>query len=204
MSKKWTRRGVIASIIGTILTCAISLWVYLNDSNIAKPYVANHETSTKDRQDTQTVSIASIYVSKVPMDIPSVFELTIQVGSIHNVMAKELVISLDFGRATVDTCDYIPNLSTTNITNDDNNRRRLEIAELGSKEKLYIRCLISLPIFEQVLISGENISHNVSLSYKEFQNRENPNYQIGFWTFLWRSIIVVAVFLFFLSLLKRL
>ncbi len=138
------------------------------------------------------------------MEIPSVFELIVRVGSIHDVMAKELIITLDFGRATVDACDYVPNLSITNVTNDDINRRRLEIAELGSNENFYIRCLISLPVFEQVMISGKNISRNVSLSYEQFQSREDPKHQIGFWTFLWRSIVVAAVILVFLSLFKRL
>ena len=102
------------------------------------------------------------------MAIPAVFELGIQVGEILKSAAQAFDIILDFGRAEIEVCDYTPKSVIMNVVANDKSHRRIEIAELQQKEKFYIRCLISSPVFEQVIISGENISRGTSIDFKQY------------------------------------
>ena len=192
MSEHWSRRNVIATIVVGVLTCTVTFAVYFfnsRDQEIDAQAVMPSESSEKQLQ---TVSIFSIHVSEVAMDIPAAFELGVQVGGISNLAALELDIILDFGRAEIDTCDYTPKSAITNVVASDKSHRRLEIAELRQKEKLYIRCLISSPVFEQVIISGDNIVRGISIDFKQYQAslQSEPDEAVGFWAVIGYGFVI--------------
>ena len=137
------------------------------------------------------------------MDIPAVFELGVQVGGISNLAAHELDIILDFGRAEIDVCGYTPKSAITNVIASDRSHRRLEIAELQQKEKLYIRCLISSPVFEQVIISGDNIVHGKSIDFKQYQAslKSGPDQAVGFWATLGYCFVIFFSIVFCLKII---
>ena len=123
------------------------------------------------------------------MDIPAAFELGIQVRGVTNLAAHDIDVILDFGRAEIEVCDYTPEPAVTNIVAEDKSHRRLEIEELRQKEKLYIRCLISSPVFDQVIINGGNLSHSTSIDFEQYQARllSEPT---GFWAGLGYCFVV--------------
>ena len=127
------------------------------------------------------------------MDIPAVFELGIQVGGRTNLAARDVDITLNFGRAEIEVCDYTPEPAVKNVVAEDKSHRHLEIEELQQEEKLYIRCLISSPVFDQVTISGDNIDGGISIDFEQYQASLLSG-RAGFWTilgYLWMVILSI-------------
>ena len=71
----------------------------------------------------------------------------------------------------------------------------LEIGELQQGEKLHIRCLISSPVFDQVLISGGNIRSSRSIDFEQYRASllSKPG---GFWTNLGHFFVIFFTVVF--------
>ena len=129
------------------------------------------------------------------MDIPAAFELGIQVGGRTNLAAHDIDIILDFGRAEIEVCGYTPARTVTNVVAEDKSHRRLEIEELRQEEQFYIRCLISSPVFDQVIISGGNISHSQSIDFEQYQ-ASLLSEPLGFWAKLGYFFVIFLTAMF--------
>lgn len=205
MSERWSRRNVIATIVVGLLSCIVTLVatlvVTLNNDQEKEIGTPITKSSESPKEAPPTVSITSIYVSDVAMDIPAVFEIGVEIGGFSNQPARNFNVMLDFGRAEVQVCGFTPKHAIKTIVNDDRNYRRLEITELRKNESLYIRCLISSPEFKKVVIEGGNIFRTRSIDFSEYQasllpkssNPSNPSNELGFWGYLWRAIVVFIV-----------
>ena len=139
MSELWTRRGAIGTIFVGLLATASSWGFYFFESRapeIGTQTVASSDSS--EETSSPAISISSIHVSAVAMDIPAVFELGMQVGGRADLEARDIVVVLDFGRAEVEVCDYTPESAVTNFIAEDKSYRRLEIGVLQPQEKLHI------------------------------------------------------------------
>lgn len=180
MSERWSRRNVFVTLVVGLLAAAVPLGIYIHDFQSREIGTQIIESSETSETSLPTVSISSIHVSEVALDIPAVFEMGIQVDGTSNLSAQDLEVILDFGRAETEICGYTPKSAVIKVINDDKSYRRLEIAELGQKEKLYIRCFINLPIFEKVTIKGGNIFGTKSIDFEQYQVNLQSE-PIGFW-----------------------
>ena len=63
------------------------------------------------------------------MDIPAAFEFSIEVSGATEVPVTGTDVIIDFGRAKVETCGYVPTRAVQNVVADDPNSRMLTIAE---------------------------------------------------------------------------
>lgn len=198
MSEIWSRRNVIATILVGILSCAVTAAFYIFDNRNQEIGTETVETSASSETSLPSVSIDLIHLSEVAMNVPAVLEIGIKVGGNTTLAARNINVSLDFGRAEVQDCGYSPMEAVSKFVHDDKSYRRLEVAELRQEEILYIRCLISTPMFKKIVVEGENISHGRSITFEEYRNRllSEP---IGFWTNLGR---VFVVFIFIMLCLK--
>lgn len=169
MSDYWAKRNVVATIAVGLLTSAIALWIFLNESREHEIGTQTIESSESSETSLPTVSISSIHVSEVTLDIPAVFEMGIQVSGTSNLSARDIDLILDFGKAEIEVCDHMPKSVVTHVVDEDKSYHRLEIAELRQKEKFYVRCLISLPVFENVIIEGGNTRSNTSIDFEQYQ-----------------------------------
>ena len=113
----------------------------------------------------------------------------------YQTTGSQFNVILDFGRAEVQVCGFTPNHAIKTIVNDDRNYRRLEITELRKNESLYIRCLISSPEFKKVVIEGGNIFSGKSIDFSEYQASllSKPSNPLGFWSSIWRAIVIFVV-----------
>lgn len=198
MSELWSRRNLIATVIVGLLGSAITLGIFLYDSPDQEIGTQTDQTNASSESSitaSPTISIFSIHISEVAMDIPAAFELGIQVGSRSSVAAHDIDVILDFGRAEIEVCDYTPELAVTNIVAEDKSHRRLEIEELQQEEKLHIRCLISSPVFDQVIISGGNIQQATSLDFEQYQASLIPE-PVGFWSGVGRFFVIFFIAMF--------
>ena len=129
------------------------------------------------------------------MDIPAVFEVAIEVGGVSNLPARDLSVILDFGRAEVETCSYSPKKAVRLFVEDDKSYRRLEIEEVKQQERLYVRCLLSSPYFEKVVIEGGNLRSGISTDFDRYRaSLESEG--VGFWGAIWRAVAVLFIVLF--------
>ena len=172
--------------------------IFFYENNLEEIGTETAEASDTSDDSLPSVSIASIHLSDVAMDVPAVFEIGIVVSSDSILSARNIDVTLDFGRAEVSDCGFSPMESVTNYIQEDKSYRRLEVVELRQNETFYIRCLLNTPTFKKVAIVGENVSRGRSITFAEYKNSllSEP---LGFWTFLGRAFVV---FLFCVLCLK--
>ncbi len=189
MSDRWSRRNVIATIAVGLLTCAVTIGIYVFQSpekEIGSQVVNSEKSSKKLSPD---ISISSVHISSVAMDVPAAFEMELEVEGSANVPAKDIVVTLDFGRSEIKQCGYNPRHSITLLTKEDKNYRRLKISEIQQDEKFYVRCIIDQPIFDKVAIGGGNLFSSRSLTFSQYLDMEMGE-SIGFWGGLFRAFVV--------------
>lgn len=172
----WCRRhlGIVITCVATIAAPFLfyfwSQEIEIQDLTSSEPVEAQNGPSS-DESSLPSVTISWIHVSKVAMDISAAFEAEITVTGRRNATAaRDLRVILDFGRAEVDICDYMPRSAITTIVDEDKSYRRLEISKLRKKDSLHIRCLISTPEFNQVIVEGNNIFRGDSINYRQYQD----------------------------------
>ena len=185
----WARRNVIATIIVGLLGIAAPLGIYLDSSR--QEDVQEKEISTQEDESSEPsqprISISSIHVSEVAMDIPAAFELELHVGGFTSLAVHDIDVVLDFGRAEIEVCDYTPEVAVTNVLAEDKSHRRIKIEKLQQEEKFYIRCLITSPVFNRVIINAGNIDNPVSMDFEQYQSRQRYGAKgVGFWTVIGR------------------
>ena len=196
-SERWSRRNIIATIFAGVLPSMVALGIFLSDSENQEmgsqdPKAPDSSESFEPSERLPTISISSIHLSEVPMDIPAVFEMGIQTGGVSDLSVSDVDVILDFGRGEIETCDHTPKSAIKNIVAEDKHRRHIVIAEMRKKEKLHIRCLISSPIFDQVIIQGGNIQRGVSMDFAQYQTgllSDTP----GFWEIIGRIFVTCFV-----------
>ncbi len=194
----WARRNVIATIVVGLLGVSAPLGIYFYSSryeNVQEKEISTQEDETSEPSKPR-ISISSIHVSEVAMDIPAAFELEIHVGSFTNLAVHDIEVILDFGRAEIDVCDYTPETVVTNVLAEDKSHRRIAIEKLQQKEKFYIRCLITSPVFNQVIINAANIDRSVSMDFEQYQSRQRHGLEeVGFWTVIGRCTALFFIFM---------
>ena len=180
MNEYWAKHNVVATLGVGLLSIAITLLLFFVESREHEIGTQTIESSESSETSLPTVSISSIHVSEVTLDIPAVFEMAIQVGGASNLSARDIDLILDFGRAEIEVCDYMPKSAVTHVVDEDKSYHRLEIAELRQEEKFYIRCLISSPVFENVIIKGGNTRSTRSIDFEQYQANLQSG-PFGFW-----------------------
>ena len=194
MSDRWSRRNVIATIVVGLLTCAVTVGIYIFKSPEKEigTQVVNPERPSK--HSSPYIAISSIHISNVAMDVPAVFEMELEVVGSINVPAKDIIVTLDFGRSEIKECGYFPRQNIKTLMKEDKNYRRLEILEIRQDEKFYIRCIVNQPIFDKVAIGGGNLLSTRSITFSQYLDIEMGD-SIGFWGGLFRAFVIFLSFM---------
>ena len=182
MSIDWSRRNVFVTFFVGFATIGVTLGIYWYSSTqnelgtTIEPAAVDSGTRSEIRN--PTVSFADVYLSPVALAVPSVFEMWIEVHSVDGVPVIDADFVLDFGRSEVVQCNYSPSVAMTRLTSDDKSYRRFVINELNDNERLYLRCLISSPVFYEILVQGGNLGTGRSLSFDQYQANQirEPQY----------------------------
>lgn len=112
------------------------------------------------------IEIENVYVTPVAFDIPSSFYAEIT-NSSPNAEAKEVVVVIDFGKATIEQCATRP---VALSRGGDSYIFELHIDKISPKQTISINCHISLPVFEKILVSGENIGQSRTFTQNQMKN----------------------------------
>ena len=209
VGEKWPRRNFIVGICAIVVPCVVAVGLYLHGGAPSQEVGPQNEEAPSESSEPSSprVEISSLRVSKVAMDIPEVFEMEVEVISVMNVaVARDFKVILDFGRAEIDVCDYTPKRAVTKAVAEDKRYWRLEILELRKNEELHIRCLISLPEFNQVIIEGGNLfGGDKAITFEQYRTnlRSKPNDSSILWVIA-GYVLGVLLFLILCALLIRL
>lgn len=217
MSEIWSRRNLIATVVVTIVVgvlgaaatllqpVVVDYWNQersqdVQSENVPTLQIGSGEQDGIDDQpqrpaeDSSTrVDVSMLHVSEVALDIPAVFELEIVVSGFGE--ARDFSVTLNFGRAQIDACDFQPKTAVAKVIADERSYRRFMVNSLRPKEKLYVRCLMDAPVFDQVVIEGGNISFDKVIRFVEYHMESSSKRMgsIGFWVFLLRAFVTVIL-----------
>ena len=209
----WTRRNFFVALFVGVLGVGTPLVIHFygsmgQETQEKEVSTQKNAASESDKPKLTTISISSIHVSEVAMDIPAAFELGIEVGGFTNLAAYDIDIILDFGRAEIQACDYTPGSVVSSVSEEDKSHRRIQIEVLDQGEKFYIRCLLSSPVFNQVIITGGNIDSRVTMNFKQYQEGwlrlRSESTGVGFWRIIFRIAAVYFIIIFSLKIAGRL
>ena len=200
-SELWSRRNVIATVAVGLLSCVVTATLYFVDFRTQEIGTQTTiESSESSEESSATVSISSIHLSTVALDVPAAFEMEVQVQGSSRFSAHDINVILDFGRAEIEGCGYSPKGAVRTIVEEDKSYRRLEVTELRPQEKLYIRCLLSSPVFEKVAVEGGNISIKRSIDFAQYQ-ASLLSEPLGFWSWLGRLFVIFLLIMLCLKII---
>ena len=172
MTERWSQRNVYATVVIGLLGVATSLGVFLLDSNgedLGKETELSSIGDSDEAPDAPRISITSIHISDAAMDVPAVFEVSIEAGGLGDQPVSGTDVVFDFGRAEVETCGYTPTRSVQAFISSDINSRKLTIDTLQAGENLNFICLLNAPFFDQVFVQVGNIFSGRSITFAEYQ-----------------------------------
>ncbi|MEL0083215.1 MAG: hypothetical protein VW985_09290 [Gammaproteobacteria bacterium] len=113
-----------------------------------------------------SVGIKEVFVTPVAFDKPSYFYLEIANTGLEK--ASNFLVSVDFGKAKNDGCSFKPSSIVKLDGVIDIGIFRFTVSELHEDERVYLSCNLSLPSFEQILISGGNLQFDRKLSFTDY------------------------------------
>lgn len=180
---------IIATVLVGVLGAAATLYTHFagNDND-----VKGTVSIDKDVKPAPSISLRDVFVTPVDTKIASTF-----FAEIHNkgtANAESFTVTLDFGEASSEACELVPGSFGKFNEPEGGSIQTLSIKNLLTEQSIYVVCNLNSPFFKKLHVGGGNIEHEKSLTYeayKEIGNGEN----IGFYTALWRAIVVFFVFI---------
>ena len=202
MENKSAKYGLIGAIIAALISGIIALYIHF-DTISKKEKMAAIEKQANKAKETANVTISDIFLPEINTKMKSPFFVKISNNSLND--AKNLNIKINFGEAEVFKCETEPiNVFDENKT-FESSIVSFHIQDLKREDYMYIYCLVSLPIFDSILITGSNLFQNEKYTYKQYKsyNGEASSGFINFFKII-GSIVVLIFVGYFTFLIIRL
>lgn len=191
MEEKSAKYGLIGTIIAAIIAGAIALYIH-NDTKSEQQKNAEIEKKANKSKDTANVTISNVFMPEINTKIESSFFMKISNNSLND--AKNLNVKINFGEAEIVKCETQPINIFQENQNYDSSIISFDVQSINKKDKLYVYCLTSLPIFDSILITGSNLFQNEQYTYEQYKLKED-HINSGLTTFF--QIIGGIVFVIF-------
>lgn len=165
LENKTARYGLYGAIIAAVIGSAVTLFIHFdsrNDSSAGE----SQETNQRNTDDGgASVSISDVFISPVAFDSPAYFYTEIR--NIGSDSASGFQVTVDFGRSTPGKCEVRPNDIIVQPPDTDSGSLRFSVVELARDGSIYVRCDLSLPSFDRILVSGGNIAFDKTLTFTD-------------------------------------
>lgn len=177
--QKTAHYGLWGAVLAALITGAIGLYIHYDGKSEQKK---NQELEKKADQskDTANLTISNVYLTPINTSIDSVFFAEVTNNSLN--VAKNLIVKLDFGEATISKCEITPSNAINKNETFTSSIVSFSVEELERKDTFYIYCFISHPVFKSLLITGSNLFSNEQLNYKNYHPIKTDE-ESGFLTF---------------------
>ena len=133
------------------------------------------------------VKVKKAFLSPVHLSIPAYFFIEFT-GASFDEKPENFKILFDFGIASVEECGVSPKSQVSWIGGSDPSFRTLQVSTIENSQSVYVACLISVPIFPKVLVTGGNLTYQT-----KFNSKKSDDEGEWFWPFLGKSIVVAIV-----------
>lgn len=170
MEEKSAKYGLIGTIIAAIIAGAIALYIH-NDTKSEQQKIAEIEKKANKSKDTANLTISNVFMPEINTKIESSFFMKISNNSLND--AKNLNVKINFGEAEIVKCETQPINIFQENQNYDSSIISFDVQSINKKDKLYVYCLTSLPIFDSILITGSNLFQNEQYTYKQYKSKED-------------------------------
>ena len=203
MESKSAKYAFWGVIIAALITGAIGLYVHLDGKNEQKRIIEQKKEADKSK-DTANLTISNVQVPPINTSQNSSFFAEIENNSLN--IAKDVTVRINFGESSVTSCETLPEnffkghegLETSIVT--------FSAGDIQKKDKLYVYCMISSPVFDSILITGANLFSNEKFEFKELKTKvssESSGY-LGFFKFVASAVAVIFIGYFTLVVLSLL
>ena len=197
MDSKSAKYSLWGAILAAAITAIVALYIHF-DKEGEKKETAIAEQAAKEEKPKARLKILNVYLPPLNTVQDSIFYAEVVNDSF--VTANDLTIKINFGEATVKSCETLPIDTISKRSEFESSFISFTYSKLVKEEKFYIYCTISQPTFESVFISGDNLFKNAKLSAAELTEdlRENNSSFIKFFKVV--ASIVAVIFIIYFTL----
>ncbi len=195
MEQKSAHYGLWGAIFAAVITGAIGLYIHYDGKSEQKK-TQELEKKADESKDTANLTISNVYLTPINTSLDSVFFAEV-INNSRNI-AKDLLVKLDFGEASVTKCEVIPNKDFNEQESISNSILSFSVKKLERSDSFSIYCFISHPKFKSLLITGSNLYSNEQLIYENYLPIKT-NGESGFITFfkVVASIVTLIFIIYF-------
>lgn len=184
MEAKSAKYGLIGAIVAALIAGAVTLFVHFDrgsDGSRLVESVAAEEKENK-REPRIVVNILDTFITPVAFEGPAYFYSEIRATGDQAV--TDILLSFDFGKASATNCEVKPQ----SIIDTSEGLLRVKVSQLNRYESVYIACNLTLPTFNQILVTGGNLSSESKLTYEDYnleaEGKETPVFLIFMFMFV--------------------
>ena len=200
---------IFATILGAIITAAVPLYIYLDNSSKDFPEESAAIESVKEKEgekekenETQpqpSINFEMVFVTPVDTKILSSF--FIEMSNIGSASAKNFKINIDFGESKAEECEILPSGIIENGGDYESSIIDISIFELDKKQSLYVVCSVNSPLFKSITVNGGNIKYAKQFTFEDYKEMLDGK-SVSFYESLLRGMLIViavicSIFLFF-------
>jgi|TARA_R110001632_G_scaffold233106_1_gene376727 hypothetical protein len=167
MESKSAKYGLIGAIVAALIAGGVTLFIHFDKSPDGSRLVESviSEEKEQKREPRIIVNIIDTFITPVAFEGPAYFYTEIRVVGEKPVEA--MLVSLDFGKASATNCEVKPE-SILAANKANNGLLRLSVNQLNKHESIYIACNLTLPTFNQILVTGGNLTSESKLTYNTY------------------------------------
>lgn len=158
MESKSAKYGLWGAVLAALITGAIALYIHY-DGKSEKQKEVQEAIAADQAKETANLKVKEIYLPPINTRLDSAFFAEITNES--RMDAENIEVSLNFGSASVTSCETLPVNAFTDRNTFDTSLVEFSYEKVKRKERLYVYCHLSNPAFESILITGDNLFSNV-------------------------------------------
>jgi len=166
MESKSAKYTFLGTLVAALIAASVALYIHY-DGRSNKPEISVNKALEKTKS-TANLSVSNVYLPAINTQQDSVFYAEIKNGPYNS--ANDLKFKLNFGTATITSCETLPINVIDQQTNFETSFVHFSYKRIEKKETIYIYCLLSTPTFESLLISGTNLYSNIEYSLSDYSN----------------------------------
>lgn len=189
MDSKSAKYAFWGAVMAAVITGAIGLYIHL-DGKTEQKRIIEQKNEADQSKDTANLTISNVYVPPINTSQDSSFFFEISNNSLN--VAKNINVKINFGEASITSCETLPENHFKAGETYDSSIVTFPAGDIQKKDKLYVYCMISSPVFESILITGPNLFSNEKLEFSDL-NGGISSENSGFLTFFKVVATIVAV-----------
>ena len=194
---------ILATLFVGFLTAGVALYTHFYPSpkglKPAEVERQDEKSKSEEPKPSPSLNFADVFVTPVDTKMPSTFYL--EITNTGTAPAKDIDLTVDFGEATADKCEWIPSREAKSEDKSETVVRTFDISLLPRKESFYLVCATNIPIFKSITIGGGNSDYKKQLTFQAYQDQRDGR-SISFYEGFVRTVLgvfaaMVLIYFFF-------